>query len=203
MRLLLTGFEPFGALPFNPSQLLVQQIRDAAPLADVHELTAEILPTAYHRAGTLIEERLRALRPDLLLATGLAETRSELNLERIALNLDDADKPDNAGRLREGNPIEPDGPLALRTTLDLAPLLARLRGAGFAAKVSNHAGAFVCNHVYYCALSAIARHRLPTQALFLHVPMTGSAWTVDRLADGTRLLIAALAEQLITQAATA
>jgi pyroglutamyl-peptidase len=203
MRLLLTGFEPFGGLPFNPSALLVQHIRDGGPLAGGHELTTEILPTVYDTAGARIEARLQALRPDLLLATGLAETRAELNLERVALNLDDADKPDNAGALRDGSAIEPDGPLARQTALDLAPLLARLRRDGFAAKVSNHAGAFVCNHVYYCALAAIARHRLPTQALFLHVPMTGAEWTVDRLADAARLLIGALAEQTTTQIATA
>jgi pyroglutamyl-peptidase len=202
MRILLTGFEPFGVLPFNPSELLVQQIRDGAPLAG-HELTTEILPTAYDRAGALIEARLTALRPDVLLATGVAETRAELNLERVALNLDDADKPDNAGALREGSPIEPTGPLARQTALDLAPLAARLRGEGFATKVSNHAGAFVCNHVYYCALGAIARHRLPTQALFLHVPMTGAEWTVERLANAARVLLAALAEQLTAPALTA
>jgi pyroglutamyl-peptidase len=192
MHVLLTGFEPFGELPFNPSALIVGQIRNGAPLPGVRKLTGEILPTAYDRAGALIERRLDALRPDLLLAIGVAESRAELNLERVALNLDDADKPDNAGVLRSGQAIAADGPIARRTMLDLAPLADALRRAGFSAKVSNHAGAFVCNHTYYCALGAIERMRLPTRCLFLHVPMAGDVWRVERMADATRQLIAAL-----------
>ena len=193
MHLLLTGFEPFGALPFNPSELLVREIGRLAPEAPITRLTAEIIPTEYDRAGRLIAERLAALKPDILLATGVAESRPDINLERVALNLDDAEKPDNAGSLRNGAPIASRGPLARRTDWDLAPLAQGMRAAGFAATVSNHAGAFVCNHLYYCALGAIAQRKLATRALFVHLPMIGERWPLERLVGAIRWLMPRLA----------
>jgi pyroglutamyl-peptidase len=193
MHLLLTGFEPFGALPFNPSERIVREIARLAPQAPVTRLTTEIIPTEYDLAGRRIAERLAALQPDILLALGVAETRPEINLERVALNLDDAAKPDNAGALRDGIAIATQGPLARRTDWDLVPLAKGLRQAGFATTVSNYAGAYVCNHLYYCALAAIAERKLATRALFVHVPMIGEAWPLERLVAAIRWLMPRLA----------
>ena len=187
MRLLLTGFEKFGELPLNPSELVVRAMaRDPA----IPDLVVEVLPTVYDAAGARIRALLERHRPDLVLMTGVAAKRTEINLERVALNLDDADKPDNAGVLRTDAAIEPQGPLARRTTCDLAPALAALRAADIPAVISNHAGGFVCNHTYYCALA----HRTP--AVFVHLPMVNADWTVERLTQGIRLVIGALAPQM-------
>jgi len=201
MHLFLTGFEPFGGSAINPSELVVREIVKLAPEAPITRMTTEVIPVEYDRAGRLIAERLAALEPDILLATGLAESRADINLERVALNLDDAAHPDNAGVLRRGNAIERRGPLARRTDWDLLPFAEGMNAAGFATTVSNHAGAFVCNHLYYCALGAKMRRKLATRALFVHLPMLGGDWPLERLVGAIRWLMPRLAGAPADQAA--
>jgi len=167
LKVLLTGFDRFGEHDFNPSERLVRAMA-ARGLVD---FVCEILPTEYKRADSIIRERIRALRPDILLGTGVAATRPTLCLERVALNIDDAEIADNRGVLRSGSSIEPRGPLALETGCALPPIADRLRIAGIAVAISTHAGTFLCNHVYYAALAELKRHQIAGKCLFLHLPM--------------------------------
>ena len=183
MKLLLTGFEKFGDLPLNPSELVVQALKDQA-------LHAAVLPTVYDEAGKRIVQLIDRYLPQAVLMTGVAEKRTEINLERFALNVDDAEKPDNSGARRAGLHIDAEGPTARRTKVRLAPIRDALVAKGIPAVVSNYAGVFVCNHTYYCAL---ARR---TPALFVHVPMVGKDWPIERITEGVRLVIAGMAEQL-------
>jgi pyroglutamyl-peptidase len=102
---------------------------------------------------------------------GVAARRDTVGLERIALNLDDSPKPDNAGAAPDGVPIEPDGPLALAATLPLVELRTALMAAGIPVAISNHAGTYVCNHVFYVALRTVERLGLPAICGFIHVPL--------------------------------
>lgn len=180
MKLLLTGFEPFGALALNPSELVVRALAGRPGIA-----ASAVLPTVYGQAGDRLLALIERERPDLVLMTGVAAKRAEISLERVALNLEDADKPDNAGVRRGGSPIEPGAPLARATTLDLAPPLAALKARGIPAAISNHAGAFVCNHVYYRALGT------GVPSLFVHLPMIdGAAWTAAVLSEAVGLVAA-------------
>lgn len=183
MKLLLTGFEKFGDLPLNPSELVVQALKDQA-------LHAAVLPTVYDEAGKRIVQLIDRYLPQAVLMTGVAAKRTEINLERFALNVDDADKPDNAAAQRAGVHIDPDGPTARRTKVRLAPLRDALVAKGIPAVISNHAGVFVCNHTYYCAMA----RRVP--ALFVHLPMVSVDWPIERLTEGVRLVIAEMARQL-------
>lgn len=167
MKLLLTGFEPFGQNQTNPTQHLVETLTARAPYPGV-ELIARVLPVEYARA----EHQLRALihdhRPDVILFLGLAESRAKISLERVALNLDDASIPDNAGELRQGTHICPDAPNAYFSTLPLEPLKTALENAEIPVHISNHAGAYLCNHVFY-----VARHEVEPLGIpcgFVHTP---------------------------------
>jgi pyroglutamyl-peptidase len=186
VKILLTGFDRFGDLPFNPSELTVRAMPARA------DLVCEILPTEYERAGTLIRERIAALRPDIVLGTGVAAARPSLCLERVALNIDDAEIADNAGALRSGAAIAPSGPLALEAIAVLPPILARLRERGIEAAISTHAGTFVCNHVFYSALVELKRVGSEARCVFVHLPMREK---VEEFVSAIELVLAELARQ--------
>lgn len=167
MKLILTGFEPFGQNTANPTQHLVETLAARPPLPNV-ELIPRVLPVEYVRAEHLLRALIREHHPDAILSLGLAEKRTKISLERVALNLDDASAPDNAGELRQGTPICPDAPNAYFSTLPLDPLKTALEKAEIPIQISNHAGAYLCNHVFY-----VARHEVETLGIpcgFIHTP---------------------------------
>ncbi|MEZ5338536.1 MAG: pyroglutamyl-peptidase I [bacterium] len=174
MQILVTGFEPFGRLVDNPSQRLLGQLSAADFHADA-ALRLELLPTSYGGSEQRIRALLDELHPQLCLCFGVAQNRQAICLERVAVNLDDCSLADNAGELRSGREIVSGTPLAMQSRLPLAELLAETatgEDGELRFTISNHAGNFVCNHVYYAALEYTARRSMPTHCLFVHVPMT-------------------------------
>ena len=168
MRVLLTGFTPFDDHDVNPSQLIVEALaqREYATI----DLIAEILPVVYQAAGSRLSDLIAQHQPDVVICLGLAARRSAINLERVALNLDDAKIPDNAGDLAVGRPIQQDGPVAYLSTLPLEAMKRALQAQEIPVEISNHAGAYVCNHVFYAARHAIEQAQSPTICGFIHVP---------------------------------
>jgi pyroglutamyl-peptidase len=167
MKALVTGFEPFGGDKINPA-------RDALPLlprrlGDI-EIATWILPTVFGRALDALDDALTATRPDLVLCVGLAGGRAALSLERVAINLDDARIPDNDGRTPIDRAIVPDGPPAYFATLPIKAAVLALREAGLPAIVSNTAGTFVCNHLFYGLMHRAAASLPGLRGGFLHVP---------------------------------
>ena len=128
------------------------------------------MPTVFDTSRFLLTEALERERPDVAVLFGLAASTPTIRLERVALNLDDTALADNSGRRRDGVAILPGAPLARQTNLPVTTLRDTLAPQGFNVVVSNHAGAYVCNHVYYAALHHIAATGLPCQALFVHLP---------------------------------
>lgn len=167
MKALVTGFEPFGADAINPSREAV--LRLPAQLGEL-AIKTRILPTVFGRAIAALEDALVTTRPDIVLCTGLAGGRAELSLERVAINVDDARIPDNDGQQPIDCPIVAEGPAAYFTGLPVKAAVAALREAGLPAIVSNTAGTFVCNHVFYGLMHLAASRRLPGRGGFLHVP---------------------------------
>ncbi|UFU04418.1 pyroglutamyl-peptidase I [Ruania suaedae] len=168
---LLTGFEPFDGAASNPSMEAVRLVAGAWERPEA--LVVAELPVSYRRAGQDLDKLLHVHRPQVALATGLAAGRSELSLERLAVNLRDARIPDNDGEQPVDTPVQ-DGPAARWATLPLKRALAALTGAGIPAALSMTAGTYVCNAVAY-RLAAWAQQRLPAagtapQAGFVHVP---------------------------------
>jgi pyroglutamyl-peptidase len=167
MKALVTGFEPFGPDAVNPSREAV--LRLSSRLGD---LTVEIriVPTVFGRAIAALEDAIVTMQPDIVLGVGLAGGRAELSLERVAINVDDARIPDNDGQQPIDQPIVAGGPAAYFTGLPVKRAAAALREAGLPAIVSNTAGTFVCNHIFYGLMHLVASRRLPVRGGFLHVP---------------------------------
>jgi len=167
MKALVTGFEPFADDGVNPAGEAVLQLPSRLGELAIH---TRVLPTVFGRAIAALEDALVAVRPDIVLCVGLAGGRAELSLERVAINVDDARIPDNDGQQPIDRPIAADGPAAYFTGLPVKAAAAALREAGLPAIVSNTAGTFVCNHVFYGLMHLTATRQLPLRGGFLHVP---------------------------------
>jgi pyroglutamyl-peptidase len=199
MRLLLTGFEPFAGDSINPSAELVAAIA-AAPPPGITLATA-ILPVAHARLDTALEATIAEADPDVVLALGLAGSRAEMSVERVAINLDDARIPYNDGSQPLDLPIVAGGPAAYFATVPAKAMVAAMRASGTPAHVSHSAGTFGCNHVFYRA-SHLAATRLPGMRVgFIHVPYlpaqaaqhgAGAGMPLATMLAGLRAAIAAL-----------
>lgn len=167
---LLTGFDAFGGAELNPSWLAVQALHGRR--VQGHRLVAAQLPTAFGASLQRLDELLLAHRPELVLCVGQAGGRAAISLERVAINLDDAPIADNAGAQPIDKPVHPGAPAAYFSTLPIKAILAELQAAGIAAEVSQTAGTFVCNHVFFGLMHALARQAAlrHTRGGFVHVP---------------------------------
>jgi pyroglutamyl-peptidase len=174
MKILLTGFTPFGAVETNPSQLIVEHFTSRVTHDGSVTIIAEVLPTVFETAGSRIRALIREHHPDAVVSLGVAQSRNAIHLERVALNLNDAGIPDNAGDLAQGRLIVPDGPLAYWSTLPIESMLAALKSRDIPATISNHAGAYVCNHVFFSARHEIEQLGRSIPCGFIHVPAIGT-----------------------------
>ena len=164
-KVLLTGFEPFGTATSNPSGEIVKQISG-------DNIVTGILPVTYAQSA----ERLLALiaehSSDVVICLGQAEGRTQITPEKIAINLDDARLPDNAGVQRSDVKILDDGPDTYFTTLPIKEMVDAAKAAGVPASISLSAGAFLCNHVFYVAQNKFAGTKV--RSGFVHVPLMDS-----------------------------
>lgn len=172
MRMLLTGFDPFGELETNPSQAIVQAIEARWKLRPGIDLTTEILRTEYAAGEDRIRSLVREIRPHAILCLGVSQNLNAISLERIAVNLDDECAADNAGEVRRGERIVPDGVPAYRSTLPLELMRDALERRGVPVAFSNDAGSYVCNHVFYAALHEIKVLDFEAECGLIHVPLT-------------------------------
>jgi pyroglutamyl-peptidase len=181
VELLVTGFEPFGGLTLNPSASIVDELsrRAARHPAAYPSLRVAILPTEFTRAAAAIRELLQSEAPDVLLSLGVAPRAQGVRLERTARNRDDAALPDNTGEQRRLTPIVPGGPDTLASTLPIDEMLAALEQLGVPVSLSDDAGGYVCNHLFYSARHAIEASGLPTRCGFVHVPLCAEQVAAD------------------------
>lgn len=165
-NVLVTGFEPFGGEHINPSWELARALNGEA--IGGARVVAVQLPCVFGEALRRLNEALARVKPVAVLAIGQAGGRCDLSLERVAINVDDARIPDNAGAQPVDEPVIASGPAAFFSTLPIKAIVAALREAGYPASVSQTAGTFVCNHLFYGL-----QHRLDGQQVrsgFMHIP---------------------------------
>lgn len=166
-RILLTGFTPFGNEDVNPSWEAVRLL-DGERIGG-HEVMARLLPTAFDTSQRELASMVDGIEPAILLGVGQAGGRSRVSIERVAINVQDARIPDNAGAQPVDVAVVADGPAAYFSTLPVKAMLKALLAAGLPAEVSNSAGTFVCNHVAYLMLHLAAK-RPGVRAGFIHIP---------------------------------
>lgn len=167
---LVTGFEPFDHDPVNPSWEVARALDGW--LCEGHQVRAVQLSCVFGGAAVQLDAALAHWQPRLVVGLGLAGGRTEWQPERVAINCDDARIPDNAGRQPVDTAVVPGGPAAYFSTLPIKAIVQALRAAGLPASVSNSAGTFVCNHVFYALMHRLAG--LPgvpgVRGGFVHVP---------------------------------
>ena len=168
---LVTGFDPFDGETVNPSWQAAQALHGLQVAG--HAVVAAQLPTEFGRSLPVLESLLARHRPVLAVCCGQAGGRGAISLERVAINIQDARIADNAGARPVDEPVsaDPQAPAAYFTSLPVKAMLRALQDAGIPAEVSQTAGTFVCNHVFYGLMHHLARHG-PAGARggFIHVP---------------------------------
>lgn len=170
MKVLLTGFDAFGGAAVNPSWLTVQAL-DGRSVAG-HKIIAAQLPTAFETSIVELSRLLRAYKPALVICVGQAGGRDSISIERVAINIQDASIADNVGHQPLDLPVINGGPAAYFSTLPIKAMLHSLKVAGIRAEISQTAGTFVCNHVFYALMHALASSRRAKKPRggFVHVP---------------------------------
>lgn len=192
LRALVTGFDAFGGDTQNPSYLAVQRLPARIGTCDV--VTAE-LPTSFVRAVRKLRGLIAREQPAIVLCVGLAAERTALSVERVAINLCHAGIADNDGRRPVDKPVIAGGPAAYFSTLPVLKTVHALARAGVRAEMSMSAGTFVCNHVFYSLMHAVARQRGAHRVLragFVHVPalpVVDAARTLDEMTRGLAVVL--------------
>lgn len=185
MRILVTGFEPFGNQPTNPSAEVAQLVA-SQPLEHV-DIIAHVLPVTFDGAVQQLHELIVEFAPDMIVGLGLAANRDAITFERVAINLADAPIPDNAGEQPLLAPVIPDAPTAYFTTLPINAMVASAQEVDVPAHVSLTAGSYVCNAVMFAALHETSES--DTRAGFIHVPLERNDLTVPDMARAVRASI--------------
>ena len=167
MKILVTGFDPFGGEKVNPALEAVKSLPSEIHGAEIHWVA---IPTVFYQSAEVLETAIVRYQPDAVLCIGQAGGRASLTPERVAINQDDARIPDNQGNQPIDTPIRLDGQSAYFSTLPIKAMVQAIKEEGLPATVSNTAGTFVCNHLMYQALYLADKKFPDMRAGFMHIP---------------------------------
>jgi pyroglutamyl-peptidase len=172
MKILISGFEPFGKMNINPTEELLKEAEKFA--IEEAEITTILLPVNYDECAEKLIAKLDEIQPDLVISCGLAAGRTAITPERIGINVKDTGSgdpyPDNRGKVPVDELIDGTGPDGLFTTLPIRQIEKNLKAEHIPAAISNSAGTFICNNTLYAVLNHIRKNNLPIKAGFIHFP---------------------------------
>lgn len=197
MKVLITGFDPFGGEKINPALEAVKKLPDTIEGAEVIKLE---IPTVFRKSLEKIEENIKLHNPDIVISVGQAGGRFGVTPERVAINIDDARIKDNEGNQPIDTVIYEDGEAAYFSNLPIKAMVKEMQEGGIPATVSNTAGTFVCNHVMYGILYMAQKKYPNIRGGFIHVPYIPSqvvtkpntpSMSIDDIAKGLELSIKA------------
>ena len=167
MKILVTGFDPFGGEPINPAIESVKRLPDNIAGAEIIKLER---PTVRKKSLEKIEKAINEHNPDVILSIGQAGGRFDISIERVGINLDDFRIPDNEGNQIIDEPIFPDGENSYFVKLPVKAMVQNVQKNNIPASVSYTAGTFVCNHVLYGVLYLIEKKYKGKKSGFIHIP---------------------------------
>lgn len=201
MKVLITGFDPFGGEQVNPAYEAVKLLPDTIAGASIIKLE---IPTVYHKAGQAVEAGIKEHNPDVVICVGQAGGRSSITVEKVAINLAEARIQDNDGQQPMDQALRANGENAYFTNLPCKAMVNEIREAGIPAHISYTAGTFVCNDVMYSLLYMIDQTYHNLRGGFIHVPYATSqvvdkpigtpAMSLETIAKGLELAIKAVVE---------
>ena len=169
MKIIITGFDPFGGESVNPAYEAVKLLPDAIGGAQVIKLE---VPTVFGKAGEVLEAGIKEHQPDVVICIGQAGGRSGICVEKVAINFQDARIPDNEGAQPFDKAITEDGQTAYFATVPVKAMVSKMRENGIPAFVSYTAGTFVCNELMYALLYLIDKKYPNLRGGFIHVPFS-------------------------------
>lgn len=195
MKILVTGFDPFGGEKINPALEAVKGLADSIKGAEIKKLE---IPTVFGKSADVVKSAIEDFKPDYVLNIGQAGGRFAISPERVAINVDDARIADNEGNQPIDIAIKEDGEAAYFTQLPVKAMVTAIKKAGIPGEVSNTAGTFVCNHIMYQVQYLIQKNYPEIKGGFIHVPFIPEQ-VVDKagqpamsLSDMTKGLTAAI-----------
>ena len=169
MKILVTGFEPFGGEKVNPSYEAVKLLPDRIGSA---EIIKKEIPTVRRKSMEVLTEKIEEVWPDAVISVGQSGGADSIRVERVAINIDDYRIPDNEGNQPSDEPIYPDGENAYFSTLPIKRIRDAIQAKAIPVTVSNSAGSFVCNHVFY-GIRHLCETKYRDKGIisgFIHVP---------------------------------
>jgi len=201
--ILLTGFEPFGTFPINPSGEVAKALDGRAFGAEI--VRSVVLPVHHREAAAAVARLVDDTPPRAIVHVGLAGARARIALERVAVNVMDFEIADNAGYRATGEPCVPGGPVAYFSTLPLGAMLEALTADGVPAYLSSTAGTYLCNQTMYTTRHLLDRRALAIPAGFIHLPQSAAmvaASGLDQPSMDLPLMIRAIETALRVNAAS-
>ena len=170
MKILITGFEPFGGETENPSWEAARLLNGMS--VSQCDLVSVQLPCVFSKSLGVLEDALKLHQPQMVIALGQADGRSDVSIERVAINVCDARIPDNEGAQLVDVAVVQGGPAAYFSTLPIKKMVTTLKSNGYPASVSQTAGTFVCNQVFYGLQHVLKDQKVASG--FIHVPLLPS-----------------------------
>ncbi|GLQ72174.1 pyroglutamyl-peptidase I [Vibrio penaeicida] len=164
---LITGFEPFGGATINPALEAVKQL-EGRELNKGRIVTCAV-PVVRYESVDMVKQAIQAHNPDIVITVGQAAGRDAITPERVAINVDDFRIPDNGGLQPIDEPVVAEGPDAYFSTLPIKAICQVLNENGVPAKVSNTAGTYVCNHLFYGVQHFLSESNI--RHGFVHIPL--------------------------------
>lgn len=200
-NILLTGFEPFGGSDVNPSILACRKL-EGTRVKD-YKLVVEEIPLRYEEVQPTLFDAIRKHEPRAVISTGQSGA-PHLSIERVAINIADARIPYNCGFQPKDKTIVEGGPVAYFTRLPFRETLEALKEAKIPAHLSNSAGTFGCNHIFYLLMHYVEENGLDIPAGFIHVPplpeqvleKRTASMTVDLITEGLRIAAETVTQNL-------
>ena len=176
MTILITGFEPFGCHKTNNSWEVVKTFKNR------DRVKVLCLPVSFSRSYCGVIDQIKKQSFDVIIMLGeTSSTNDYVRLERVAINYKDSIKPDNDGILADDEEIITTAPKAYFTSFPIKKICEKIKDKGHKIKVTNSAGTFVCNSLYFNILHYIEVNQLSTKALFIHVPATKELISLEEM----------------------
>ncbi|WAH36420.1 pyroglutamyl-peptidase I [Alicyclobacillus dauci] len=204
-RVLVTGFEPFGGETVNPALEAVKKL-EGRVFEDADgsiRIVAAAIPTVFGKSIHALEKAIESEKPDVVICVGQAGGRYHITPERVAINADDARIPDNAGNQPVDSPVVDGGPVAYWTQLPIKAMVKAIQEAGIPASVSNSAGTYVCNHIFYGLMHLLETKYPEVRGGFIHIPFLpeqvvnreAPCMSLDQIVHGLEISVQVAARQ--------
>ncbi|MCU5330791.1 pyroglutamyl-peptidase I [Bacillus wiedmannii] len=165
---LLTGFDPFGGESINPAWEVAKSLHEKT--VGEYKIISKQVPTVFQKSISVLKEYIKELNPEMIICIGQAGGRPDITIERVAINVDDARIADNEGNQPVDVPVVEEGPAAYWSTLPMKAIVKRVQEEGIPASVSQTAGTFVCNHLFYGLMHELEKRDKKIKGGFIHIP---------------------------------